>query len=419
MKLLVVGQDFPWPPSYGSHFRLAQVIEVATSLGDTDVFSLVMNAEPGACVVPEEIKVRRVQTVAFGRPDYSVQRRLRWLVSPGMPHEIVASRSVERTNRFAEWVDPPYDVVWFSKATTFELLGRPNLGPTIVDLDDLEDQKIEARLHAMRSKSSLHSALHGAGAKAQAKLNAARWRSVQKAVARTVQQVVLCSELDAERFGAANVTVVPNGYPVPAHPAGRIEVGVPPTIMLQGSLGYAPNADAARWLVEEIAPHIWRECPSAEVRLVGSPDGSVTSLADPPRVTVVGRVPSMEPELARADLVAVPIRYGSGTRVKILESFAHRLPVVSTTLGAEGLGATPDVHLLVADEPRAFAAACIRLLEDQELRARLTEEAYRLFLERFQSSYAKNRIKELLLATAGLEARSPASTNADGGGIKA
>ena len=109
----------------------------------------------------------------------------------------------------------------------------------------------------------------------------------------------------------------------------------------------------------------------------------------------------MEPEFVRADLVAVPIRYGSGTRVKILESFANRLPVVSTTLGAEGLGVTPNVHLLDADEPRAFAAACIRLLEDGDLRRRLTEHAHQLFLERFESGYARNRIKELMLATAG------------------
>ena len=400
MKLLVVGQDFPWPPAYGSHLRLAQVIDVATSLGETDVFSYVMNRDPESCVLPANITARRLKTVAFGRPDYSVLRRLRWLVSPGMPHEIVASRSWEFSKRFGEWVDPPYDVVWFSKATTFELLGRPRLGPTIVDLDDLEDQKIEARLHAMSPSFQIRDWLHGAGARAQARLNASRWRSLQKAVAGTVEQVVLCSELDASRFGAGNVTVVPNGYDMPAQSVGKPDVGTPPTILLQGALAYAPNADAARWLVEEIAPRIRQTMPTAEVRLVGKPDGSVSKLDDPPRVTVVGRVDSMEPELARADIVAVPIRYGSGTRVKILEAFAHRIPVVSTTLGAEGLGLTPGVHFLVADEPSAFAAACIRLLEDRDLRLRITEEAHRLFLERYQSAHARERIKELMLATA-------------------
>ena len=290
MKLLVVGQDFPWPPTYGSHLRLAQVIDVASTLGQTDVFSYVMNVDPKSCVLPANINARRLETIAFGRPDYSLPRRLRWLLSPGMPHEIVASRSEEVLKRFGEWVDPPYDIVWFSKATTFELLGRPRLGPTIVDLDDLEDQKIAARLQAMSSSVQVRAALHGAGARAQARLNASRWRSLQKVVAGSVERVVLCSELDASRFGMGNVTVVPNGYELPAHPVGRTDVGVPPTILLQGSLVYAPNADAARWLVEEIAPRIRESLPTAEVRLVGEPDGSVSRLDDPPRVSVVGRV---------------------------------------------------------------------------------------------------------------------------------
>ncbi len=400
MKLLVVGQDFPWPPTYGSHLRLSQVIQVAARLGETDVFSFVMNRDPEACAVPADIKVRRLKTIKFGRPDYSLTRRLRWLVTPGMPHEVVASRSSQFSADFNRWVDPPYDVVWFSKATTFELLERPMLGPTIVNLDDLEDQKIRARLHAMQSRSPHRGTLHGAGARAQAKLNASRWSSLQKAVAASVQQVVLCSELDSSRFGAGNVTVVPNGYDVPDRPAGKVETGTPPTILLQGSLEYGPNADAARWLVEEIAPLIRKAVPTVEVRLVGVPDGSVLKLDNPPLVTVVGRVESMEPELARADLVAVPIRYGSGTRVKILEAFAHRVPVVSTTLGAEGLGLEPDVHLLVADDAGAFADACVRVLEDSGLRLALTEEAHRLFLERYQWGHAKDRIKELMLRTA-------------------
>ena len=76
------------------------------------------------------------------------------------------------------------------------------------------------------------------------------------------------------------------------------------------------------------------------------------------------------------------------------------MPVVSTTLGAEGLGLEPDVHLLVADEAGAFAAACVRLLEDRDLRLRLTEEANRLFLERFQWTSSMEVMKKLMLETA-------------------
>ena len=311
MKLLVVGQDFPWPPTYGSHLRLAQVVAAATGIGDTDVFCFAMNRDPNECVLPSDIEAHRLETVSFRRPDYSLARRLRWLATPGIPHEIATRRGRVDRAAFSRLVEPPYDVVWFSKATTFELLGRPRLGPTIVDLDDLEDQKIEARLRSM-GPIRLRDAAHGMGARAQAKLNASRWRILQNSLAGAVEQVVLCSELDASRFAADNVTVVPNGYDPPARPAGKVDVASPPTILLQGSLNYGPNTDAARWLTADIAPILRQTFPDTQVRLVGEPDGSVANLDDPPRVTVVGHVDSMQPELERADLVAVPIRYGSG-----------------------------------------------------------------------------------------------------------
>ena len=104
----------------------------------------------------------------------------------------------------------------------------------------------------------------------------------------------------------------------------------------------------------------------------------------------------MDPELARADLVVVPVRYGSGTRVKILEAFAHRIPVVSTTIGAEGLGAADGVHLLVADDPDAFADRCARLLTDGDLRERLVDAAEQLFEERYRLAAADGAIRSVV-----------------------
>ena len=121
----------------------------------------------------------------------------------------------------------------------------------------------------------------------------------------------------------------------------------------------------------------------------------------PPAVTVVGTVPAMEPELARADIAVVPIRYGSGTRLKILESFAHRVPVVSTTVGAEGLEVVDGVHLLLADDPDAFAAACQRLLTEPDLRKRLVDAAEMLYREQFERSAARDRIQALVREVAG------------------
>ena len=196
----------------------------------------------------------------------------------------------------------------------------------------------------------------------QTRLNGNDWRRFQRSVAAEVERVVIASDMDAARSGLPNVEVIPNTYPRPQWPVGNPSASRPPVVLFQGRLDYPPNIDGAEWLAHTIAPRIRAAVPATEVRLAGPPATDVTRLHRPGVVTVVGQVPSMDDELARASVAVVPIRYGSGTRLKILESFAHRVPVVSTTLGAEGLDVRDGVHLLLADDPDAFAAATVRLL---------------------------------------------------------
>jgi glycosyltransferase involved in cell wall biosynthesis len=108
----------------------------------------------------------------------------------------------------------------------------------------------------------------------------------------------------------------------------------------------------------------------------------------------------MTVELARADVVAVPVRFASGTRVKILEAFAHGVPVVSTVVGAEGLDIRDGHEALLADEPGAFADACCRVLTDLPLRRRLVTNARATFLQRFQADHVEAMVARLALAVA-------------------
>jgi hypothetical protein len=326
--------------------------------------------------------------------------RLRWLTSSHLPLELVQEDAALPRRAFESWRAGDYDVVWFSKASTYELLDRPRLGPTVVDLDDLEDRKILSRLEMARAgggTTGIVTRARDAVGVAQAKMNARRWSDLQRSVAGSVDRVALCSELDATRSGLGNVTVIPNGYDAPAHPVGRQDVAEPPTVLLVGNYLYPPNADAAGFLVSEILPHLRARVGEVMVRLVGEPNTAVNGLDRPPEVSVVGRVASMEPELERADLVVVPVRYGSGTRVKILEAAAQRIPIVSTTLGAEGLGFEDGRHLLLADGAEDFASACAQLLGQPGLRRRLVDEAEREFKARFQWSSVRQQIRALAL----------------------
>ena len=378
---------------------MAQVVEAVGSVTDLDLF-VIHDQGRSRVVLPPTIAVHRWESVDYPRTSSQVRWRPEWATRRGVPFEVVMTRA-DPAPRLAlqRWGRPPYDVVWFSTSQSYEWLGRPELGPTIVDLDNLED--VKARLRAdllvdqMRS-SGARASVRSHLARYQARINASDWHRFQRSVSAQVEQVVIASDLDAARSGLSNVTVIPNTYPRPERPVGNPAAAGPPILLFQGNLEYPPNIDAAQWLATAIAPLVRAAVPAAEVRLVGRPAVNVTQLHQEGVLTVVGEVPSMEDELARATVAVVPIRFGSGTRVKILESFAHRVPVVSTTLGAEGLDVEDGVHLLLADEPEELAAAAVRLLGDTELRVRLTEAAEQRYLERYDGRSANQDVRRLV-----------------------
>jgi glycosyltransferase involved in cell wall biosynthesis len=183
-------------------------------------------------------------------------------------------------------------------------------------------------------------------------------------------------------------------------------VGQPPTLLLAGALSYTPNADAAHHFVRDILPRIRERVPDAQLRLVGRHDRRAGELRAE-GVTLTGYVRDIGSELAHADVVVVPIRFGGGTRIKVLEAFAHRIPVVSTTLGCEGLEVIGGRHVLVSDDPARFAADCVRLLTDRRLRERLVAAAFELFTERYRWESISSTIGELA-GRAAADGRQPA-----------
>ncbi|MGH2453533.1 MAG: glycosyltransferase family 4 protein [bacterium] len=225
--------------------------------------------------------------------------------------------------------------------------------------------------------------------------------------------MVVVSEHDRRRLGAPHVHVIPNGYAYQEQPVGRLAVGPTPVIMIPGQFTYRPNVDAARSFVSQILPLLQRRLPAVQVRLVGHAGPAVQQLHRMPTVTVTGWIPDITKELASADLIAVPIRFGGGSRIKILEAFAHRIPVVSTPAGVEGIEARDGRELLVAETVTDFAAACLSLLSDLEGRRTLVEAAHALFLERYRWDRIQEQIAALaaLVAADGKQAR-PAATEA-------
>lgn len=146
-------------------------------------------------------------------------------------------------------------------------------------------------------------------------------------------------------------------------------------ILFIGNMGYQPNADAAIYFCGEVLPLIRRVLANAKVWIVGiNPPDSVKRL-EGNGVIVTGAVPDVVPYYEQARVCVVPLRAGSGTRLKILEAMALGRPVVSTSIGCEGLSAIDEEHLLVADDRKLFADHVVRLLTESKLRKRLTENA--------------------------------------------
>jgi len=371
VKILVVSLILPWPQDEGARMRAGQTLKALTEVADVDLYCVlnVQRAKDPA-PQPDDVTLRRVRLRP--RPVGRWWARWRWVL-PGGPPRTVAGWNKGLQADLHAWADPSYDVVWVLRAPTVAAVGFPAYGPVVVDLDDLEDQKASERVAITKGLASL-----------SFRADAARWRRWQRSIASRAAAVVVCSEADRIRVGASNAVVIPNGYTNPdtAEPEERPEG--PPTILLQGSLMRPPLVDAARVLVDEILPIIRREIPDVEVDLVGESDERVQELGKVPGVRVHGRVPSMAPFLKTADLVAIPMRWGSGTRIKILEAFAHGIPVVSSTIGAEGLDAVDGRDILIADEPEDFAAACVRVLRDAHLRQSLAASAATLYAERYR-----------------------------------
>ncbi|MCK4959407.1 MAG: glycosyltransferase, partial [Planctomycetes bacterium] len=128
---------------------------------------------------------------------------------------------------------------------------------------------------------------------------------------------------------------------------------------------YAPNAYGLKWFGENVWPLILKELPDASVRIIGRiPEKN--SFQDYPRFESLGFLPDTFDEFATWSAMIVPLHFGGGTRLKILDAFSKMCPVVSTSVGAHGLGVTDNRNVLLADDPASFARACIRLLQEPD-----------------------------------------------------
>ena len=298
----------------------------------------------------------------------------------------------------ARFDSSPPDVIWFEHTFLFPFAAA------------LQQRFPEALLVA--NAHNMEHSLQERLAEVAPSTNASRWYRLQAEANRQneaelmkqVDAVFCCSKEDAgiaRSLGeGAKVFPIANGVDT-QHFQHRDGTGVseePPRILFTGGMKYEPNQDAVLFFVREILPLIRDSHPECRFRIAGGSAQEIFGeLAESdPRIEIASDVPDMRPHFDAADVVVVPLRAGSGTRTKILESMSMSKATVSTSLGAEGIPCTEGVHLRLADAPSEFATAVSDLLDCPEQRERMAKAARELACRDFDWAHLTNQALALL-----------------------
>jgi glycosyltransferase involved in cell wall biosynthesis len=211
-------------------------------------------------------------------------------------------------------------------------------------------------------------------------MQARKIEAYERQICRRAKHVIAVSDIDAARmkrmFGIESVTSVPTGVDVEYFAPRGVDSPIT-DIVFCGSMDWLPNVDAVEYFLSDVLPLIRDRLPGTTFTIAGrSPDARVLKAVKGLRgVYVTGKVEDMRPYLWGAKISVVPIRIGGGTRLKIYECMAADVPVVSTTVGAEGLRYRDGMEIVIADNPGSFASACVRLLSDDKTRHTISHNA--------------------------------------------
>lgn len=379
MKILWIARGCPLPATDGEKLRAFQLLRVLAQRHDVTLVCRVVNAEEEAGLAELNRLCTGGAHGVFIPPPGSMGKRLRWLLPFVFSRYPISLCTVffpairDRLRTIAR--EQRFDIVQIDNSSLTIYLdhvrfqANPALLLSLHNIDSVRNERVLE--HTPFGLAKLYRLLDQRRFK--------RWEI--ESLAR-YDMVMAMSEVDKRILLAElpelPVAVVPNGvdcrgiaFAPAAHPAK--------SLLLVSSFGSEANRDAAMYFLDAIFPLVVRRHPDATLTIVGrEPHPELLARHDGRRVIVTGTVPDVMPYYRTAAVAVAPLRSGGGTRLKILEAMAAGVPVVSTTVGAEGLNVVAGEHLLVADQPEGFASAIDRLLIDASLRAAVSERARKL-----------------------------------------
>lgn len=365
-------------------------------------------------------KRHEIHYVAFDDPHYPEGlRRSNEYSSRAypVPHQLVSKRSLAFVGQLAAGLVSPIPVAGMRyrsermRNTIQQLVAEHNFDALVCDflfpsinIPDMSrwvlfQHNVETLIwerHAQNGRTPLH--------RAYFKLQARRMETWEHTVCRASAHVVGVSDVDEqimrERFGIRNTSWVSTGVDLdyferPSNPKQEYD------LMFVGSMDWMPNIDGMRWFFAEVLPRIRAKRPDCRIAVVGrNPPPSLTAqVAGDPHITITGTVPDVRPYLWQSAVSIVPLRVGGGTRLKIFEAMAAGTPVVSTTIGAEGLPLEHGQTIRIGDTAEDFSTNCLQLLDNPAEREALSERGLALIRARFSWDQVTHQFEEALRAS--------------------
>lgn len=393
MRVLIAAPVYPLPADSGARIRLMRHLSLLASRHEVMTVTVVRGDEPaeadrqleslGSLVrVPAPHRKSPLHRVGY-KAGYTALGALRaWPPDAfyGCPGPF--ARQVIRSAR--EWnADIVHYDYWFSAIH--------DRGPQPY-LRVLLEHDVE---YVRRRRDAEHSE---PGSRGRLAALAERTERLEKRVLRLADCVLTVTDRDAEEAlsaGAKKAVTLPTGVdtdawqPPEAEPAAK-------NLVFVGAFSHNPNVDAMLWFADEIFPEVLRGHPDAKLVVVGSaPTPEIEALSAREGITVTGRVPDVAPYYRMARVVLAPLRIGSGIKGKIIEGMAFGRPVVTTPVGAEGMGLTDGGNVVIADGAQSFASAVSTLLQDQKRARELGMQARRFAVEHHSHKKADERILEI------------------------
>ncbi|MBI5871160.1 MAG: glycosyltransferase [Actinobacteria bacterium] len=402
LKILVCLPVIPWPMSDGLRVRIFNLCRELAKRHELHLFCL-------SRMGPSEEQEQEIAAAGMG---------LTVVVKPFSTPE---TKMAAYLSRLVKGVPPELILSWekIICSRIKELHGRERFDVVVGEHLFMARFILEADCPRVLDEHNVEGDLHRQLAKSQ---NApGRWFKYADAVwlglyerrlLRRMQMVTAVTEADASRFKAMvpglPVDVVENGVSCIDYAEAAGAPRAPGDSLLYiGLMSYAANSDAVEWFASEILPIVHLRRPGAVLTVAGSdPPESIRNLDDGRTIKVLGFVDDLKPLHQESSIMVVPLLAGGGSRLKILEAFATGTPVVSTTKGAEGLEVQDGRHLLIADEPGDFAAAVVRLSEDDSLYQDLRANARALVEEKYDWPVLARKMEAALIAAAAAGAAS-------------